>query len=151
MVTTPAHIPPWPPQLILDIALETHDLPDLLIKYQIDELLLDKYYQNPQFRRELLHARAELAQSGSAFRAHARALAEVHLITMNKLMEDPLTPVATKVTLWQSFVKYASLEPPKEAAPVAGGGGVTINIAGYALVPPAIDVTPSPTVSIGHG
>lgn len=143
-------IPPWNPSLILDIALETHDLPDLLVKYEIDEVLLDRYYQNPQFTRELLHARAELAQSGSAFRAHARALAEVHLITMNKLMEDPLTPVATKVGIWQALVRYASLEPPKEAAPTATSGNITINIAGYAAVPPAIDITPSPSVAIGR-
>lgn len=143
MIAAPTHIPPWPPSLVLDIALETYDLPDLLVKYDIDEILLDRYYRNPQFTRELLHARAELAQSGSAFRAHARALAEVHLVTMNRLLEDPLTPVATKVGIWQSLVKYAALEPPKEASTAVAASGITINIAGYAVTP-AIDVTPVP-------
>lgn len=141
-------LPAWPPQLVLDIALETHDLPDLLHKYDISEAALDKFYENAQFRRELLNARAELAQSGSAFRAHARVMAEEHLMTMNQLMVDPETPVSMKVAIWQSLVKYASLEPPKESPVAPGQGAITINIAGYAAAPPAIDVTPSQTLSV---
>lgn len=140
--------PQWPPQLVLDIALETHDLPDLLHKHDISESDLNKFYDNAQFRRELLNARAELAQSGSAFRAHARVIAEEHLLTMNQLMNDPDTPIAMKVAIWQSLVKYAALEPPKEAPITPGQSAVTIHIAGYAAAPPAIDVTPSQTLSV---
>lgn len=137
----------WAPQLILDIALESHDLGDLLHKYDITESYLDHLYTIPQFKRELLNARAELSQTGSAFRAHARALAEVHLTTINDLMNDPDTPVSQKVTIWQSLVRYASLEPPKtDGAAVLQGGNINITIAGYAALPqaPAVDITPLP-------
>lgn len=135
--------PRWAPGLILDIALEAHDLPDLLHKYDITESYLDKLYTLPQFKRELLNARAELTQTGSAFRAHARVLAEAHLTTMNELMNDPDVPVSQKVTIWQSLVRYASLEPPKEQNALLSGG-ITINVAGYAALPPAVDITPTP-------
>jgi hypothetical protein len=140
----------WPPQLILDIALESHDLGDLLHKYDLAENQLDHFYTIPQFKRELLNARAELTQTGSAFRAHARVLAEAHLVTMNEMLSDPFIPAAQKITIWQSLVKYASLEPAKEVPGVASGG-ITINIAGYAALParpaPAIDITP-PLVAV---
>ena len=135
--------PPYHPQLILDIALESHDLPDLLHKYDITEQHLDSLYCLPQFKRELLNARAELTQTGSAFRAHARVLAEAHLVTMNELMNDEATPVSQKVMIWQSLVKYASLEPAKTDNALLAGG-ITINIAGYAALPPTVDITPSP-------
>ena len=137
--------PKWHPQLVLDIALESHDLPDLLHKYDITESDLDKLYVIPQFKRELLNARAELAQSGSAFRAHARVLAEAHLVTMNDIMNHPDTLTSQKVVIWQSLVRYASLEPPKEQNALLAGG-ITINIAGYAALPaaPAIDIAPLP-------
>jgi len=134
------------PQLILDIALESHDLHDLLQKYDLTESDLDRLYTLPQFKRELLTTRAELTQTGSAFRAHARVIAEEHLVTMNDLMNNPDVPVTQKVAIWQSMVRYASLEPPKaENALLAGG--ITINIAGYAALPlhlsPVVDVTPT--------
>ena len=130
------------PGIILDIALESHDLPDLLGKYDITEAYLDRLYALPQFKRELLNTRAELTQTGSAFRAHARVLAEAHLTTMNDLMSDPDTPVSQKVTIWQSLVRFAALEPVK-AENALLGGGLTINIAGYAAAPPVtVDITP---------
>ena len=137
----PDSIPKYHPQLILDIALESHDLPDLLSKYDITESYLDQLYTLPQFKRELLNTRAELTQTGSAFRAHARVLAEAHLATMNDLMNSADTPVSQKVTIWQSMVRYASLEPAK-AENALLGGGITINIAGFAAAPPALDITP---------
>ena len=136
--------PPYHPQLILDIALESHDLPDLLHKYDITEQHLDSLYCLPQFKRELLNARAELTQTGSAFRAHARVLAEAHLVTMNELMNDEATPVSQKVMIWQSLVKYASLEPAKTDNALLAGG-ITINIAPFAALPPTVDVTPTRT------
>lgn len=128
--------------MVLDIALESHDLGDLLHKYDITESYLDHLYTIPQFKRELLNARAELTQTGSAFRAHARALAEAHLVTMNELMNSEETPTSQKVTIWQSLVRFAALEPPKEAPQNALVQGLTINIASYAAAPPAIDITP---------
>lgn len=133
--------PKWNPQLVLDIALGTHSQDEILDKYAITETDLDNYYTNPQFKRELIHTRAELAKTGSAFRAHARALAEAHLMTMNELMDDPDTPSNTKVTIWQSLVKFAALEPPKEDAQSVGAK-VVIEIANFAQQPPAIDITP---------
>ena len=135
--------PRWAPGLILDIALESHDLPDLLHKYDITEQHLDHLYTLPQFKRELLNARAELTQTGSAFRAHARVLAEAHLVTMNELMNDEATPTSQKVLIWQSLVRFAALEPPK-AENALIQGGINITIAPYAALPPTIDVTPSP-------
>lgn len=136
---------PWPPQLILDIALESHDLPELLAKFDLTATALDLLYGNPQFLRELLHTKAELASSGSSFRVHARVMAEEHLQTMNDLLADPTTPVGQRITLWQSLVRFAALEPPKEA--LLAPGGVTINIAGFAAAPRSltasvVDVTP---------
>lgn len=140
-MTTPA--PLWPPQLILDIALESHSPDELCIKHSISREDLDKFYTIPQFAREILHARSELASSGSQFRAHARVLAEEHLLTMNDLLSDENTPTQQKFQIWQALVEYASLKPPKEV-PLAPGNNLTINIAGFAAAPPkpVIDVTP---------
>ena len=139
---------PWPPSLVLDIALESHDVGDLLAKHDITKEELDHLYTLPQFTREILHARAELASSGSQFRAHARVMAEEHLLTMNNLLCSTDTPPMQKFQIWQSLVEYASLKPPKEA-PVGAGNNLTINIAGFAAAPvqgpksaPIIDITP---------
>ena len=132
--------PKYHPGLILDIALESHDLHDLLQKYDLTESDLDRLYALPQFRRELLTTRAELTQTGSAFRAHARVLAEAHLVTMNDLMSDAETPTSQKVLIWQSLVKYASLEPAK-ADNALLQGGITINIASFAALPPTTPTT----------
>lgn len=134
--------PAYHPQLVLDIALESYDLHDLLQKYDLTEVDLDRLYTLPQFKRELLNARAELTQTGSAFRAHARVLAEAHLVTMNELMNDEATPTSQKVLIWQSLVKYASLEPAKTDNALLQGG-ITINIAPYAALPPVVDITPA--------
>ncbi len=144
MTALPVLEPKWPPQLVLDIALETHELPDLLHKYDLSQTDLDNLYTNPQFKRELLNTRTELTQSGSSFRAHARVLAEAHLVTMNELLNNTDTPTGTKMQIWQSLVKYASLEPPK-AENALLVGGITINIAGYAALPqaPTVDITPT--------
>jgi hypothetical protein len=135
---------PWPPQLILDIALESHDVGDLLTKHDLTQEELDHLYTLPQFTREILHARAELAATGSTFRAHARVLAEEHLMTMNDLLNNKDVPTSQKIDLWRSLVEYASLKPPKEAAAGPSSAAVTINIAGYAAAPPKpiIDITP---------
>lgn len=135
--------PAYAPGIVLDIALESHDLHDLLQKYDLTEQDLDRLYTLPQFKRELLNARAELTQTGSAFRAHARVMAEAHLVTMNDLMNDPDVPVSQKVTIWQSLVRYASLEPAK-AENALIQGGINITIAGYAALPqgPVVDITP---------
>lgn len=146
--------PPWPPQLILDIALESHSPDELYIKHSISKEDLDHFYTLPQFCREILHARAELASSGSQFRAHARVMAEEHLMTMNDLLNSKETPPMQKFQIWQSLVEYASLKPPKEAAG-QGQNSLTINIAGFAAAPPGttpmpiIDVTPE-TRAIGQ-
>jgi len=138
--------PPWPPQLILDIALESHSPDELYIKHSISKEDLDHFYTLPQFRREILHARAELASSGSQFRAHARVMAEEHLLTMNDILSNPDTSPALKHEVWKTLVEYAKLKPPKEAE-ASAGGNLTINIAGYAALPaksptPVIDITP---------
>jgi len=140
--------PIWPPQLVLDIALEAHSVEELLVKYSLDKEDLDHFYSLPQFVRELIQMRSELTSSGSSFRAHARVMAEEHLMTMNELMHDRDVPSTIKVQLWQSLVRYASLEPPKESTS-GGGGAITINIAGYAAAPaqqprPIIDITTEP-------
>lgn len=111
--------PVWPPQLVLDIALEAYELPDLLLKYGLTEADLDAFYAVEQFRRELIHTRAELAETGSSFRAHARVLAEAHLSTMNDILGDVDVGAQTKVMVWQALVKFADLEPVK---PTGGGG-----------------------------
>lgn len=138
---------PWPPQLILDIALESHSPDELLIKFSLSREELDRFYTIPQFCREILHARSELTSSGSTFRAHARVMAEMHLETMNDLLSSPDVATSQKIDLWRSLVEYASLKPPKEAAAGPSSAAVTINIAGYAAAPgrsptPIIDITP---------
>jgi hypothetical protein len=62
---------------------------------------------------------------------------------MNDLMNSTDTPTSQKIAIWQSMVRYASLEPAKaENALVVGG--INITIAGYAALPqsPVVDVTP---------
>lgn len=123
--------PAWPPALTLDIALETHDLPELLEKYDLTQTDLERLYDNQNFRRELIATRTELALNGSSFRAKARVMAEAHLDTMNAIMSDPEVPAQTKVTVWQAFVKYASLEPVKELPTQTQAPKLTIEIKQY--------------------
>jgi hypothetical protein len=146
---------PWPSALIFDIAIEAHDVDELLIKYSLSKEELDRFYTIPQFRRELVSVKAELTSSGSTFRAHAKVLAESHLLTMNDIMNNPDASPALKHEVWKSLVEYAKLKPPKEAVdPASTGHNLTINIAGFAAAPPVagprpvpvIDVTPTPKV-----
>ncbi len=131
-MSSPITLPPaWPPALTLDIALETHDLPELLEKHNLTQDELDRLYENQNFRRELIATRTELTLNGSSFRARARVLAEAHLDTMNSIMSDPEVPAQTKVTVWQAFVKYASLEPLKELAPIQAPPKLTIEVKSF--------------------
>lgn len=136
---------PWPPSLVLDIALESHSPDELLIKFSLSREELDRFYTIPQFCREILHARSELTSSGSTFRTHARVMAEMHLETMNDLLSSPDVATSQKIDLWRSLVEYASLKPPKEA-PAGMGNNLTINIAGFAAAPPG--KTPTPIIDV---
>lgn len=117
----------WPPQLVLDIALEACSLDELLEKYDLQQYELELLYENQQFRRELMATRQDLQATGSTFRQKARVLAETHLETMNDLMVGTEAAAQTKVSIWQSFVRYANLEPKKEDT-TSGGSTQTFNI-----------------------
>lgn len=113
--------PKWHPQLVIDLALETHTLEDLLDKYDLTAPALEALYSNDTFRKTLLQTKQELASSGSIFRTRARAIAEMHLETVHNMLEDPEVAAQTKVSLYQAIVKYANLEPKKEESETSSG------------------------------
>lgn len=133
----------WPPQLVFDLALALDPQEAILLRHGVTEFQLACLYENPSFRRELAQVTHELRENNTLFKQKAKVQAETYLEIMDGIMHDDDTPAGVKLSVFQTLVKLAELEPEKKVAENNNQAQVVIRIESN-VPPPAIDITPKP-------
>ena len=103
--------PPYPRGLVLDLALKTQPVPELLDAYGITTEEFRTLTQHPVFRHDMLEMRDKLKQEGFSFRLKAQAQAEMYLKEAWSMVHDPNVPANVRSSLIQWTTKVAGLEP----------------------------------------
>lgn len=119
---------PWPPKLIMDIAMGLMEKEDVLFAHQITEDGLDHLYTNPQFRRELSVMVRELRETGATFPGKAAMQAESYLGIMDDVMRSADTPASTRLSIFTTMAKFGGLEPTKEKEDTSNVNQINIQI-----------------------
>lgn len=117
----------------MDVALALEGsgetVPELLARHHITPEELVKFNEDPVFLKKVGELREEVREKGMTFRLKAKAQAEELLTTSWTLIHSPEVSAAVKADLIKSTVKWADLEPQRNALIEGGGtGGVTIQI-----------------------
>ena len=133
----------WPPQLVFDLALGLEDTETLLIRHSLSQAQLDRLYTLPPFQKELASLAKELHDNNTIFKSKAKVQADSYLQVMDDLMHAKETPAGTKLSIFQTLVKLAELEPEKRTE---NQGNTQMRLivewVGPSGAPPAIDITP---------
>lgn len=119
---------PWPPKLIMDIAMGVMEKEDVLFAHQLTEAGLDHLYTIPQFRRELSVMVRELRETGATFGGKAAMQAESYLEIMDDVMRNPETPASTRLSVFTTLAKFGGLEPTKEKEDTGTSNQINIQI-----------------------
>ena len=110
-----APINAFPPQLVMDLALGVEDIPTILERYSLTDAEYEYLTCHPAFRSQLAVAQKTILEEGLSFKAKAKVLAETHLQTMDEMLNDSMTPPATKLGVFQSLAKLGGLEPKPQS------------------------------------
>jgi hypothetical protein len=119
----------YPPTLIVEIALKTTPLPDVLDSYGISPGEWEIIREDPTFLTELARTMEMLKEEGAGFKMKARLQAEALLQTSWNTIHHALTPPAVKADLIKSTMKWSGYDvPPSAQQQVAAGAGFSISI-----------------------
>lgn len=105
---------PWPPQLVVDLALALDDSSTILARYDLTEDQLNHFYDIPAFKKAVATTMRELREDGVSFSRKAAAQAETYLDVMYQMMYEETTPASTKLEIFKTLTKYGRLEPKEE-------------------------------------
>jgi len=119
---------PWPPRLVLDLAMGLDDVETILTRYDVPVSLYHTLLQNPHFRRELVVATKELQENGVTFKRKAALQAEMYLEDMDNVMRDDRTPPSVKKDIFIHMAKLGELEPEKKGEGANSGPAFNIQI-----------------------
>ena len=109
----------WPPQLVFDLALGLDDYTTLEARYNLTSAQIEQLFDLPHFRQEVALLTKELRNTNEIFKNKAKVQAETYLENMDHLMHDSETPASTKLAIFQTLTKLASLEPAPPKAPIS--------------------------------
>lgn len=107
--------PIYPRGLVLDLALRTAPVHELLQAYRLTAEEFKALVANPVFRRDMLDMREKLREEGYSFKVKAQAQAEAYLQQAWHMIHDPETPANVRADLIKATVKWAALEPKADA------------------------------------
>lgn len=116
----------WDPRLIADLALGLDSTQEVLDRYELSHEQYDKLSQNPSFRHELALMIKELNENGTTFHSTARVQAMSYLEIVDEIVNNTLTPAATRLSAIKDTVRWGKLEPKEDKS--AGDNGNTINL-----------------------
>jgi hypothetical protein len=119
---------PWPPRLVLDLALGLDDVETILTRHDIPVHTYNQLLQLPLFRRELVVAQKELQENGVSFKRKAALQAEMYLEDMDQVMKDDKTPPSVKKDIFIHMAKLGELEPEKKGDGTNSGPAFNIQI-----------------------
>jgi hypothetical protein len=127
---TPSQLPksinPWPPQLIVELALQLHTLEEILPRYDMSEERYRSLLENPHFRKEIAVMMRELAENGQSFRIKARLQAEAYLDIVDDIVNDLSVGASVRLDAINKMVQWGDLVPKDKKD--GNDGAPTVNI-----------------------
>lgn len=131
----------YPPTLLVELALRSNPLNEILDSYNIGEDAWEVIRNDPAFIQDLARVVDQLKEDGAGFKTKAKLQAESLLQTSWKLIHDVLTPPAVKADMIKFTCKIAGYEPKAGAdAQVAGSGfSISINFNGSKQAPRLVE------------
>ena len=121
-------INPWPPQLIIELALRIDPLEDILARNDMGQEQYDRFLEVPTFRREVAAMMKELSDNGQTFQRKARTQAEVHLETLDTIINNMEVAASTRLDGIKQLVKWGDLEPRDKKDDASTGTAIQVNI-----------------------
>jgi hypothetical protein len=122
----PKSINPWPPQLIVELALQLHTLEEILPRYDMSEERYRSLLENPHFRKEIAVMMRELAENGQSFRIKARLQAEAYLDIVDDIVNDLSVGASVRLDAINKMVQWGDLVPKDKKD--GNEGAPTVNI-----------------------
>lgn len=122
MSNLPALNHPWPPMLLMDLAIGLDSVDEILIRHKIDAHTWEVLTSDLNFRRELMRLKKEVAEDGTTFKRKAAIHAETYLLEMDALMRDASTPPNVKHEIFKTLAKLGGLETKVGDESAAGSG-----------------------------
>ena len=118
----------WKPELPMEVAMRAVPLSQILTDYNISRADWDAHYaSNPIFLKEVKRWLDFLAEEGAGFKLKCRLIAEHHLETIYKIIDNPLAQTKDRVKAMENVVEWAGYKPKPEIG-AEGGGGFSIVI-----------------------
>lgn len=118
----------WPALLPFEIALGIEDMPTILARHGLDWQEWEIIQNNSSFRKELVAAHKEVAESGMSFRRKAAIQAEMYLQELDAVMFAVDTAPSTKLEIFKTLVKCGDLEPVHKGESATAGNAFNIQI-----------------------
>ena len=119
---------PWPPKLVIDLALGLDHLDDILAAHGLTRPQYDRLTEIPTFRRELASTMRDLRENGVPFARKAAIQAESYLVNLDEMVHDLDVPASTRLEAIKSVVKWGKLEPKEDKGQDSGGNTVNLCI-----------------------
>jgi len=104
----------WPALLPFEIALGIENLPTILENHDLSYDEWELIQCNATFRKELMAAHKEVAETGMSFRRKAAIQAEMYLTELDAVMFAPDTAPSTKLEIFKTLVKCGDLDPAQK-------------------------------------
>ena len=101
----------WPATLPFEVALGVHSLDEILTSHGLDTDDWEILTRNTSFRKELIAAQKEVAETGLSFQRKAAIQAEMYLSDIDALMCGSETAPSIKLEIFKTLAKYGNLEP----------------------------------------
>ena len=144
----PSRLSKWTERLAFDVAMLAEgaldDTDDVLDRHNVtkDELIL-LTGKDKQFKRKVASYRADIRENGITFRNKARVMSEMLLTDTWELIHSSDVTPTVKADLIKSTVKWADLEPKRDAksADPTNGFSITINLGDDTPAPKTVSAT----------
>jgi len=105
-----------PENFFLSVAVGVQPFEDILRMHEIPADDGDELAADPIFQQRLLAAQELVEDSGQAFRARCRVIANDALPHIRALLRDTATPPSVQLEAFKTIAKYGKLEPEPPSA-----------------------------------
>lgn len=139
-----------PEEFFVAVAVGIQPYADVCAVYGVPEEDRAALQLDPAFKRRLLTAEAAVEDSGEAFSARCRFLANDAVSSIIDLIKNPESPASVQLEAFRSLVKFGRLEPKVEALNTATGPQLVLTIVapnGTTNTTVALPSTPIPALA----
>ena len=118
-----------PDNFYLSLAVGVQPFEDILRMHEIPQEDASELEAHPIFKQRLLLAQELVEDTGQAFRARCRSIANDALQHIRALLRDTATPPSVQLEAFKTIAKYGKLEPePPSANQHAGPTGPQLTL-----------------------